>query len=248
MNILFPIAGRGSRFKLEYDELPKPLVLVKGKTLLEHSVESLKINGHFIFIFLKYENKHYNYKIRSLIEKLKPGSKIIMISKITRGAAETCLYAKDYIDNEDPLLITNCDQYLNWNPNKLYDIIKTEDPDACVSLYDHEDIEVGKPGKYAYVSLDDQGKAIKFNEKFAISKNALNGIHYWKRGRDFISSVKKMIEDKVVVNNEYYISPSFNYMIKEGKNILTFKMEKKEYLSLGSPEEIQKNLKFLYNN
>ena len=55
MNILIPMAGAGSRFLNEGFEEPKPLIKVNGKTLIEHSVESLNLEGNYIFITRKYE-------------------------------------------------------------------------------------------------------------------------------------------------------------------------------------------------
>ena len=57
MNIVIPMAGLGSRFKIEGFDTPKPLIQVAGKTLVEHSIDSLNINGRYIFITRKYENK-----------------------------------------------------------------------------------------------------------------------------------------------------------------------------------------------
>jgi len=245
MNILFPIAGIGSRFETQGYKVPKPLVRVKGKSLIKHSVRTLNLNGNYIFVCRKYEDGDYNKQIKELINMTYPIAKLILLDKPTQGAAETCLAAEKYINNDDPLIITNGDQYLNWDSNTFLDHIYNTDPDGCVSLYDHEDIEVDKVSKYAFVALDNKGFATKFAEKFAISKHALNGIHYWKHGKDFVSSVKRMMADDVRVNGEFYFSPAFNYLIEDGKKITTFKMQQHEYYSLGSPEEIAKNLKYI---
>lgn len=242
MNILFPIAGRGSRFSSAGLSKPKPLIKVKDKTLLEHAISTLKLEGFYIFVTLKYDDNSFNEEITSIIKKLQPLSKILTIPHPTQGSAETCLAAKQYINNETSLLITNVDQCLDWDPTLFLNHLKKTNPDGCVSLYDHEDVEVGKPSKYAFVELDQDGYAKQFQEKFAISKHSLNGLHYWKYGKDFVSSVTHMIEDNIRVNNEFYFSPSYNYMIKDGKHINTFYMNKDQYFSLGSPEEILKNI------
>lgn len=245
MNILFPIAGAGLRFKSEKEDIPKILIKIKNKTLLEYSISTLKIEGQYIFISLKYENDEYNKEIESIITRLQPNAIIILIDKITRGSAETCLAAEKYINNDDELILTNGDQYLNWNPNQLFDKLQQTKPDGCVSLYDHEDVKLNKPSKYSHVKLNQNGYAEQFCEKFAISKNSLNGIHYWKHGKYLIDSIKKIIEYDIKINGEYYISSTFNFLIKEGKRINSFKMEKNSYLSLGSPEEIQKNINYI---
>ena len=56
INIIIPMAGLGSRFSKNGIKTPKPLIRVDGKTLIEHSVESLGIDGRYIFITRKYDN------------------------------------------------------------------------------------------------------------------------------------------------------------------------------------------------
>ena len=49
MNIVIPMAGLGSRFQNAGVTTPKPLIVVNGKTLIEHSVDSIGIDGKYIF-------------------------------------------------------------------------------------------------------------------------------------------------------------------------------------------------------
>ena len=60
MNIIIPMAGLGSRVKDEGFELPKPLIEVNNKTLIEHSVDTLGIKGQYIFITRDFENPQHN--------------------------------------------------------------------------------------------------------------------------------------------------------------------------------------------
>ena len=85
--------------------------------------------------------------------------------------------------------------------------------------------------------------AIKFAEKFAISYNSLNGIHYWKNVKDFIKSATDLLETQI--NSEYYISLTFNKLIENRKKIGVYKMAQNEFFSLGSPEEIEINLQHI---
>ncbi len=56
---------------------------------------------------------------------------------------------------------------------------------------------------------------MQFAEKQVISHLALSGVHYWNHGKDFISSCKKMLADDVRVNNEHYISMTYNYLLDD---------------------------------
>ena len=58
MNILFPIAGLGTRFKKNGYMDPKPFVKFKGKPLIEWALSSLKLDGTYYVIVNGLEDKY----------------------------------------------------------------------------------------------------------------------------------------------------------------------------------------------
>jgi len=77
-----------------------------------------------------------------------------------------------------------------------------------------------------------------------ISTISLNGIHYWKHGRDFVSSYDKMVENNDRASNgEFYVGPSYNYMIKEGKNIGIYHLPKIQHHAVGTPDDLREYLR-----
>lgn len=242
MNIVIPLAGRGSRFLKENISYPKPLYKVLGKSVLEWSISTLNLpSNHCYFVALKYKNEKFNNEIENIIKNIVPNSTIIYLDSVTEGQAETCLKTKKYINNSDPLVITNCDQFLNWDYKGFIKHVKDTKVDGCVSLYNHKDVVLNQPSKYSFVELNELGYAINFKEKYAISNNSLNGIFYWKHGSDFVNSAEECINNQDKTNNEYFVSSTYNYLINKNKKINTFLMNPNEYYSLGSPEEIDKN-------
>lgn len=244
MNIIFPVAGFGERFKKQGFSVPKPLVKVKNKCLIEYAVESLNLEGHYFFVTRQLSEEH-NDQLKEIFDKLKIKYTHIKIDFATKGAAETALIAAKQIKNlDEQLIITNCDQYTPWNSNKFLRYIEDTDYDAIVTLYDHKDVILNEKSKYSFVQMDENNQyAIKFAEKFAISYNSLNGIHYWKNVKDFIKSATDLLETQI--NSEYYISLTFNKLIENRKKIGVYKMAQNEFFSLGSPEEIEINLQHI---
>ena len=57
MNILIPMAGAGSRFQQAGYFFPKPLIDIKDKPMIQWVIESLNLNGNYIFIVQK---NHYD--------------------------------------------------------------------------------------------------------------------------------------------------------------------------------------------
>ena len=199
------MAGIGSRFKDEGYEQPKPLINV-----------------------LDDEN------VKSLLRKTKPDCLIYEIDYLTEGPASTCLLTSDVIDCEEPLVIANCDQIMEWDSELFVDEIQRSYCDGAVVTYSAD------TNKNSYVKIDSNGHAVEFAEKRVISEFSLNGIHYWKHGSDFVSSTKKMIEKNIRVNNEFYIAPTYNELILNKKKIIIHHINKSLHHAVGTPEDLKK--------
>ena len=104
MNILIPMAGEGSRFKLKGYDKPKPLIKVGDKLMIELAIETLDIDGQYIFVTRKYENDEYNVLLRETLEKTVKNPIIHEIDYLTDGATATCLIAKEHINNNESLI------------------------------------------------------------------------------------------------------------------------------------------------
>ena len=126
MNIVIPMSGLGSRFLKEGFLEPKPLIKANGKTLIQHTVESLGLYGNIIFITRDFGHD-FNNQLTDHLNHIAPGSREIKLEKTTRGAVETCLSVRDLIDNEEELIITNCDQILEWNASNFLSISRNSD-------------------------------------------------------------------------------------------------------------------------
>jgi dTDP-glucose pyrophosphorylase len=232
MNIVIPMAGLGSRFSKNGIKTPKPLIEVNGKTLIEHSVESLGIPGRYIFITRKYDDGEDNESLSRILKRLDPKSLEIQIDHTTSGCSETCLYAREHIDNDEELIITNCDQLMNWDANSFMETVSPSYVDGAVVLFKSKDPK----NSFAKVS---GGCISNIVEKKPISDDALVGIHYWKQGSDFVSSSENLLKHfRSSGLPECYISETYNYLIKQEKNILSFFIPKNSYVPLGTPEDV----------
>ena len=231
MNIVIPMAGLGSRFQLNGNVVPKPLIKINDKYMVEVAIKSLNLEGQYIFVTRKYGNE-YDQILNDILKKIKPDCIIHQTDSLTKGSASTCLLVEQYINNDSPLLITNCDQYVNWDSN---DFLTTASLfDACVVTYKSND------PKNSFVKLNDNTHfAELFVEKTVISNDALVGIHYWKQGSDFVNSATRMINQQITTNGEYYIAPTYNQLVEAGKKINIYKLNKEQYYSLGTPDDLK---------
>tara|TARA_Y100000310_G_scaffold345090_1_gene461724 strand:+ start:1589 stop:2968 length:1380 start_codon:yes stop_codon:yes gene_type:complete len=229
MKVLIPMAGAGTRFEKAGYTFPKPLIDVDGKPMIQVIVENLNIDAQHIFIVQK---SHYEkYNLQATLSLISPGCEIIQIEGVTEGAACTTLLAKGFINNDEPLLIANSDQYVDWNSNEFMYSMIADSIDAGILSFK------STHPKWSYAKLGPDGFVAKVAEKKPISDIATVGIYYWKRGSDYIKYAEQMINKDVRTNNEFYVCPVFNEAIEDGKKIKTYNINK--MTGLGTPEDLQ---------
>ena len=229
MNVLIPMAGAGSRFAQAGYTFPKPLIDVNGKPMIQVVVDNLNVEAHFIFIVQK---EHYEkYNLQSVLNLIAPGCDIVQVNGLTEGAACTTLLAKDLINNNEPLLMANSDQFVEWNSNECLYAFTADSIDGGIVTF-----ESTHP-KWSFAKLGDDGFVSEVAEKNPISNIATVGIYYWKHGSDYVKYAEQMIEKNIRVNNEFYVCPVFNEAIGGGKKIRVKNIER--MWGLGTPEDLQ---------
>jgi len=229
LNVLIPMAGLGSRFVSAGYSLPKPLIDVKGKPMIQLVVENLNIKANYIFII---QREHYEkFNLKYLFNIMTPNNQVILVDTITDGAARTTLLAKGLLDNNNPLLIANSDQFVEWSPKDIMYRAVTDKVDAGILTFK------SSHSKWSYAKLSKNGYVERVAEKEVISDDATCGIYYWKHGKDYIKYAEQMISKNIRVNNEFYVCPVFNEAIADEKRVKTFPVTK--MWGLGTPEDLQ---------
>jgi len=233
MNIIIPMAGAGKKFQERGYTFPKPIIDIHGKPMIQWVVENLNTDGHFIFIVLK---EHYEkYQLEYLLNLIAPGCTIIQVSQRTEGAACTVLLAEQYINNDNPLVIANADQYIEWNSNEFFYAMANEEHDGGIVTF-----KATHP-RWSFARQGENGFITEVAEKRPISDNATAGVYYWRHGKDFVRSTKQMIEKNIRTNNEFYVCPTYNELLQEGKRVRMFPVDK--MWGLGTPEDLEMFLK-----
>lgn len=233
MKVLIPMAGEGSRFQKAGYAFPKPLIEVNGKPMIQLVVENLNIDAQHIFVVRKEHEERYN--IKHLLQLISPGCEVIYTDGLTEGAACTTLLAKEFINNDEPLLYANSDQFLEWDSNEFMYSMMADNIDGGMLTF-----EATHP-KWSFAKLGPDGYVAEVAEKKPISNIATTGIYYWKQGSDYVKYAEQMIEKDIRVNNEFYVCPVFNEAIGDDKKIKIFPAKK--MWGIGTPEDLDTYLR-----
>ena len=230
LNIVVPMAGKGSRFLEAGYKMPKPLIDIYGHTMIEYVTKNITPKCEHRFIYICQEEHLKKYDLASKLEKFAPSCKIVTVDHITEGAACTVLLAEKYIDNDDPMMIANSDQYVDTDINNYLAAIKDYDGLIMTMPANHP--------KWSYIKFDENKFVTMVREKEVISNEATVGIYNYKHGHNFVKFAHQMIEKNIRVNNEFYVAPVYNEMIEAGLKIFFNNVGSKMY-GLGTPDDLQ---------
>ena len=245
LHIIMPMAGEGNRFKNAGYTTPKPLIKLNGKEIDKHSLSSLNgIEDKDIEIV-------HTFIIRKEFELIKedllnsyPEANVILVEKTTNGSLETCMLAKDFIEDNDRVIILDCDvmfkseQYINIIKNNIGNNIQYP---LLLGFYSHDP-------KYSYAEYEDNGSlinnVIRTAEKIPISNCALAGCYYVGNGKTFKERAQRLIDDfyhnEEFGYKEIYVSLLYNYMKDLNPYVYKMNVYKDNLWSLGTPQDLER--------
>lgn len=187
----------------------------------------------FLFICLAEHLERYPEVPAKLLE-LCPGAAIIPVKSVTEGAACTVLLAREYIDNEAPLMIANSDQIVDLSIDDYLAVADQEGVSGLIMTFWADD------PKWSFCRMRGDGTVSEVIEKEVISNEATVGIYNFSRGCDFVSSADRMISQNLRVNGEFYVAPCYNQLIREGARVVVARTgkERQGMYGLGTPDDL----------
>lgn len=243
LTMVFPMAGKGSRFhKLGFQQ-PKYMIEVAGKSLFELSLSSVPLDICKQVIFVGLEEHESRFKLLNFIETAmgamsrRVGTdinyQIMLLPDVTDGQAETVLKARDLMDEKDELAIYNIDTYFHSSTLRETLLNKEKKFDGVIGAT----VISGEDDKWSFARLNGNGFVEQTAEKLQISNYALSGFYHFTLAGDFITKAEQWICRNQRVKGEFYIAPLYNDLIEVGKQFVVDVAGK--FVPLGTPEDVE---------
>jgi len=215
LNIIIPMSG-ASLYETSADFIyPKILTEINNRTLLEYSQDIFTtLTEEHKSLFIVPADKLTKLALGNIIELISPSAVIIPLQGMTKGAVCSSMMAIDEINLDEELIISSADHYINDDLQQVLDYFRSLEADAGVLTF-----ESVHP-KWSFAKANDEGFVVQTAEKNAISRNAIAGLYYFKKGSDFIEAAKELIRKDNSIDNNFYLSSSLNEMVLKGKKIV----------------------------
>ncbi|AJJ17846.1 Uncharacterised protein [Yersinia intermedia] len=235
MNVLILAAGDSYIDESDHN-YPLCLTEINGISLIQRISDGIpKSINNVIYLFQeKHIKKFHLDNIVSLLSNA--AHKVIPVPENTAGAACTALLGVVGLPQSDPLLIISANQLVDVCYDDFLLRMFEENYDAGTIIFD------SIHPRYSYVLLDSSSLVVEASEKKPISRNATAGIYWFNKTSDFSESVKNMIRKDARVGEAFYICPSFNELVLNGKRIGVFKVESSQYHPLKSAYQLDNHL------
>lgn len=236
LQIVIPMAGRGSRFAQQGYRLPKPLIPIHGVPMTRLVIENLRPARPHRFTFICQRSHLDEFGLEAHLRDWAPGCEVLGIDRVTEGAACTVLLAKGAIDGGDALMIANCDQYVDVAIDDYLADMDARDLDGSIMTMKAND------PKWSFVGFDEAGRVTTVVEKRVISDEATVGIYNYRHGRDFVAAAEAMIARDLRVNGEFYVAPAYNLLLEQGHTLGVYSIgsEGAGMYGVGVPEDLVK--------
>jgi NDP-sugar pyrophosphorylase family protein len=239
------MTGEGSRFKAAGYQKLKPLIPVHGKPILNYVVDMFPGDHSFIFVCRKDHNNHYN--LQEYIASICPNGKVVLIEGHKLGPVYAALQAEEYVNDNEPILLSYCDYFMDWD---FYDFTKevtTSGEDGNVICYTGFHPHLLPPKNvYAGCRVDGSLNLLEIKEKFSFEEDKTKGSHsvgayYFKSGKLMKDYFEKTIERNLSLNGEYYASLVYQLLIEDNLNVKVYN-KVPHFCQWGTPQDLEEYL------
>jgi len=245
MKVLIPMSGMSSRFVNEGYSIPKYLIEISGKKVIEHIIDLYPKDSEFVFILNDIHEKLHN--VKKLLDKLCENKSIVIIDSHKKGPVHTVSNVYDLIDDDEEVIVNYCDFSMYWDFKNFDNFIKETDCDGCIISYTGFHPHMLGSDNYAFCKTDETNRVLEIREKQPFTDNKMSeyastGTYYFKRGQYVKKYFSQLIDQNIDLSGEYYVSLVYNLLINDNLFINVYKVP--YMLQWGTPLDLDMYLKW----
>ena len=239
MHIIIPMSGIGKRFVEDGYRIPKPLIVVDEKPIIEHICNLFPDESKFTFIC---NSKHLaETNMRQVLQNIKSQSNIVEIQNHKKGPVYAVSLVKDLIEDDEEVIVNYCDFGTYWNYQDFLNHTRNRNADAAIPAYKGFHPHMLGNTNYAFIREKKQW-VLEIKEKEPFTNNrmdeyASNGTYYFKKGAYVKKYFQELIDKNINLEGEYYVSLIYNLLVEDGLKVSIYNIQ--HMLQWGAPQDLE---------
>jgi len=238
IQVIIPAAGAGSRFRDFGISTPKPLIEVGGFPMILWVISNFQLMPDDIVIVICQRADNLPANLEKYLPSFASKISFIEIDGLTSGPASTVEIALSQLKKDFPVVVANSDQYVSSNLTEFLLAVRRKEFSGTILTM------TATGNKWSYIGRDHHGAINQVVEKEEISNEATVGIYAWADPEILRNALQFLRTNNLLVNNEFYIAPSYNYLISRSLKTGCISVGKHgdKVHGLGTPEDLQEFL------
>jgi NDP-sugar pyrophosphorylase family protein len=219
MKVIVPMSGMSSRFSAAGYDIPKYLIEVDGRKVIEHIVDLYPEDSDFVFII---NDKHETEtNIKDILKNLVDKKEIVTIQRHKKGPVFSVSEFDHLIDDEEEVIVNYCDFSIYWDYRHFKEFVDETECDGCVICYTGFHPHMLGSDNYAFCRTDENNTILEVREKHPFTDNKMSefasaGNYYFKKGSYIKKYFSQLMDEDININGEYYVSLVYNLLIRDG--------------------------------
>lgn len=240
MQIIIPMSGFGERFRKAGYDIPKPLILMEGKPIIEHVIDMFPGETDFIFICNQMHLDEDKYRMREILNEICPRGRVVGIAPHRKGPVYAVQQIYDLVDDDSPIIVNYCDFTCYWDFEQFKKMVVETACDGAIPAYRGFHPHSLGSTNYAYMR-EEQKRVLDIKEKEPFTDSRMNeyassGTYYFKSGRLLKSCFDACVAEDLSLNGEYYVSLAYKPLLASEANIQIFEIP--YFMQWGTPEDV----------
>jgi NDP-sugar pyrophosphorylase family protein len=241
MQVVIPMSGFGERFRAAGYAVPKPLIEVEGKTMVEHVVDLFPGAGTMIFVCNEDHLAEPSFRMREIIERACPHGRIVGIPPHKLGPVHAVLAVAHLLDPAEPTIVNYCDFTCWWSFEDFQSFVRETDCAGAIPAYRGFHPHSLRGGVYAF--LRESGlwaQDIQEKQPFTdtpMHEYASSGTYYFRSTELMTALMVECVGRGLDVRGEFYVSMVYKMMFERELPVAIYELE--HFMQWGTPDDLR---------